>query len=236
MATRTEVSTNASGGTDVRTFEIDAQQKHRLDSMLPDGSEHPHSEARARLARARTGKLEEGQSRFVPVQHDGEDKYFARRLTLPQCTRVHLESSRNGDGALDIEHDAGDLTNWSVALLQSCIYTDERESAPLFASLDEAAEWVNDLDAGVQVLVRAMTDTAVAATPLLVPRSVIGRAMPSQMSPASPPSQAESEASMTSTTTSGAIGSMPTGSSEPPATSHTSSESSPPTDVASDGP
>lgn len=203
---------------------IEPEQLRRLDGMLPQ------SPAARRLAKARAGA--DGLKRWEAIETKGGEAFYLKRLNWAEITRCHLESNR-GNGVLDIQANADALRDFTLSALEACVYFEPNEESKYFTR-EMAVEWVDSLEPEIQGLVGELSAAILSTTPMLLPQRVEMRAKAARASQTESPLKPEpSEASSISTSTNGPIGSTPTPSSEPPATSPLGLASCPPTAEAS---
>lgn len=141
------------------------------------------SPARARLEQVRQTDKDAGRKPFEPIQ-TAEGELFIARLTWPEVYRVQLTASKGGNGVLDIRNNAHDLRDLSIVALADCVYSEANPTAKYFEGLQDAAEFVDSLEADTQLLGRLLFDACLEYNPSLLPKGVAGLPVPEPVDPA----------------------------------------------------
>lgn len=140
------------------------------------------SPAQRRLQQARERGPE--PPAFEPVELEGETLYVSR-LRVPEIWRIFLTATGSTNGVLDLTRGDAPLRAFTLVSLACCIYAAPVDGARYFASLEEAAAWV---DSPAMALKTAKLFTAaIARNPLLTPSIISGDIPPSE-TPADEPS------------------------------------------------
>lgn len=131
------------------------------------------SAARRRYLQAKTQKP---AIEAVPI---GDETFYVRSLGVSAITRTHLTASRNGDGALDLVENDDDLRKFYIVVLASCVVLGADDFTPYF-SIGDAADWVDSPDVELQAICDTLFAKALAMTPGLAPKKVLGAPIPAR--------------------------------------------------------
>jgi hypothetical protein len=139
--------------------------------------------ARERLAQARETDKAANRQPFEPIQ-TAEGELFVKRLTWPESYRAQLTASKGGNGVLDIRTGSNDLRALSIVALADCVYTAPDPDSKYFEGLEDAAAYVDSLDADIALLGRLLFDACLEYNPSLLPKGVAGLPVPEPVDPA----------------------------------------------------
>jgi hypothetical protein len=121
---------------------------------------------------------------FEPLQLEGGQMVYIRRLSGPQVERASLNASKGGNGVLDIRNSADDLRALMLVALGYCVFAEPNADGKYFNGLAESGECVDSLNPEVQAMSRTLFNACLAHNPLLMPRSVVGEPVPEPITPA----------------------------------------------------
>lgn len=175
MATRIEISTNKSGGTDIVTREATPEELKRLDSMMGAGegntspvssSSNSLSPAQRQLAKLRNNKP--AAQRIEAVEVEGMP-FYVLRLNIGELTRLGMYTPRDENGALNFA-DPDALTSLTAAMLFCCLVTGPEDTTPFFNSFGEALQdWALSVDDEVMSLVMQLFEQIKRVNPSILP-------------------------------------------------------------------